>query len=68
MIGLRLTVDKVSWRRVSHIISDVTFERLTGDKGYFDTRVVYISESGPSNARKKRLTICHVVVICLFFF
>ncbi len=57
MIGLRLTVDKASWRRVSHIISDVTFERLTGDKGYFDTRVVYISESGPSNARKKRLAI-----------
>ena len=57
MIGLRLTVDKASWRRVSHIISDFTFERLTGDKGYFDTRVVYISESGPSNARKKRLAI-----------
>ena len=57
MVGLRLTVDKASWRRVSHIISDVTFERLTGDKGYFDTRVVYISESGPSNARKKRLAI-----------
>ena len=57
MVGLRLTVDKSSWRRVSHIISDVTFERLTGDKGYFDTRIVYISESGPSNARKKRLAI-----------
>ena len=57
IVGLRLTVDKASWRRVSHIISDVTFERLTGDKGYFDTRVVYISESGPSNARKKRLAI-----------
>ncbi len=57
MIGLRLTVDKNAWRRVSHIISDVTFERLTGDKGYFDTRVVYISESGPLNKRKKRLAI-----------
>tara|TARA_B100002052_G_scaffold297062_1_gene326874 strand:+ start:716 stop:2062 length:1347 start_codon:yes stop_codon:yes gene_type:complete len=57
MIGLRLTVDKNSWRRVAHIISDETFERLTGDKGYFDTRIVYISESGPTNNRKKRLAI-----------
>ena len=57
MIGLRLTVDKNSWRRVAHIISDETFERLTGEKGYFDTRIVYISESGPTNNRKKRLAI-----------
>jgi len=57
MIGLRLTVDKKSWRRVAHIISDETFERLTGDRGYFDTRIVYISESGPVNKRKKRLAI-----------
>ena len=55
--GLRLSVNKESWRRISHIISDVTFERLTGDKGYFDTKIVYISESGPPNARKKRLAI-----------
>ena len=57
MVGLRLTVEKNSWRRVAHIISDETFERLTGDKGYFDTRIVYISESGPPNKRKKRLAI-----------
>ena len=55
--GLRLSINKESWRRISHIISDVTFERLTGDKGYFDTKIVYISESGPPNARKKRLAI-----------
>ena len=57
MVGFRYTVEKDSWRRVAHIISDDTFERLTGDKGYFDTRVVYISESGPANKRKKRLAI-----------
>jgi len=57
MVGLRLTVNDNSWRRVAHIISDETFERLTGDKGYFDTRIVYISESGPANKRKKRLAI-----------
>ena len=53
MIGLRLTVDKNSWRRVAHIISDETFERLTGDKGYFDTRIVYISESDQQIIGKK---------------
>ena len=57
MVGLRLTVDKNSFRRVAHIISDETYERLTGDMGYFDTRIVYISESGPANNRKKRLAI-----------
>ena len=57
MVGFRYTVEKNSWRRVAHIISDDTFERLTGDKGYFDTRIVYISESGPANKRKKRLAI-----------
>ena len=57
MVGLRLTVNANSWRRVAHIISDETFERLTGDKGYFDTRIVYISESGPADKRKKRLAI-----------
>ena len=57
MVGFRYTVEKDSWRRVAHIISDDTFERLTGDKGYFDTRIVYISESGPANERKKRLAI-----------
>ncbi len=57
IVGLRLTVEKNAWRRVSHIISDETYERLTGDEGYFDTRIVYISESGTPKNRKKRLAI-----------
>lgn len=44
-------------RRVGHIIADAIYERLTGEKGYFDTRVVFIDESGPKNQRKKRLAI-----------
>ena len=57
LIGLRLTVASKAWRRVAHIISDEIFERLSGDSGYFDTRIVYVSESGPQNKRLKRLAI-----------
>ena len=44
-------------RRIAHIIADAIYERLTGEKGYFDTRVVFIDESGAKNARVKRLAI-----------
>ena len=53
LIGLRLSVNEKSWRRVAHIISDEIFERLSGDSGYFDTRIVYIAESGAQNKRLK---------------
>lgn len=46
-----------NWRRVAHLISDKIYERLTGESGYFDTRIVYIAESGPKSARIKRLAI-----------
>jgi TolB protein len=45
------------WRRVAHIISDAVYERLTGEKGYFDTRIVFIDETGPKDRRVKRLAI-----------
>ena len=57
LIGLRLTVSAKAWRRVAHIISDEIFQRLSGDIGYFDTRIVYVAESGPQNKRIKRLAI-----------
>ena len=46
-----------NWRRIAHIISDVIYERLLGEKGYFDTRIVYIAGSGPRDRRVKRLAI-----------
>ena len=46
-----------NWRRVGHIISDAIYERLTGEKGYFDTRIVFIDESGSKERRVKRLAI-----------
>lgn len=46
-----------SWRRVAHIIADAIYMKMTGEKGYFDTRIVFIDETGPRNARIKRLAI-----------
>jgi TolB protein len=45
------------WRRIAHIISDQVYERLTGEKGYFDSRVVFVDESGSKDRRVKRLAI-----------
>src|ERR1700756_2817944 len=45
------------WRRIAHIISDQIYTRLTGEKGYFDSRVVFVDESGPSERRVKKLAI-----------
>ena len=46
-----------NWRRISHLIADEIYKRLTGEEGYFDTRIVYIAESGPAQRRIKRLAI-----------
>jgi len=46
-----------NWRRIAHIISDAIYERITGDKGYFDTRIVFVDESGPKERRIKRLAL-----------
>jgi TolB protein len=55
--GLQFFTTPDNWRRVSHIIADAIYTRLTGEGGYFDTRVVYVAESGPKNRRVKRLAI-----------
>ena len=57
MTGAQLTTTQANWRRVAHIISDAIYERITGEAGYFDTRIVYIAESGPADRRVKRLSI-----------
>ena len=57
MVGLQFFTTPENWRRIGHLISDAIYERLTGEKGYFDTRVVFVSESGPKTRRVKRLAI-----------
>jgi TolB protein len=57
LVGQQYFTTPDVWRRVAHIISDAVYERLTGEKGYFDTRVVFVDETGPKDRRIKRLAI-----------
>jgi len=57
LVGEQFFTQPENWRRVAHIIADAIYERLTGEQGYFDTRVVFVSESGPKDSRQKRLAI-----------
>jgi TolB protein len=57
LVGEQFFASKANWRRVAHIIADAIYERLTGEKGYFDTRIVFIDESGGKTERRKRLAI-----------
>jgi len=57
MLALSLTTVPNNWRRVGHKITDQVYERLTGEKGYFDTRIIYVSEEGPKTQRVKKLAI-----------
>ena len=55
--GERFTTTPENWRRLAHEISDKVYNRLTGESGYFDTRIVFVAESGPKTKRVKRLAI-----------
>lgn len=55
--GRRLTTTPENWRRIAHKIADSIYTRLTGEDPYFDTRIVYIAETGPKTERVKRLAI-----------
>jgi TolB protein len=55
--GLQFAGTTDSWRRMAHKVSDAVYSRITGEGGYFDSRVVFVSESGPRGNRAKRLAI-----------
>ena len=57
MLALAFTTVPNNWRRIGHIITDKIYERLTGEKGYFDTRIIYVAEEGPKTKRIKKLAI-----------
>jgi len=57
MTGFTYATTPDNWRRIAHRISDQIYEQLTGERGYFDTRIVFVSESGPRTRRIKRLMI-----------
>ena len=55
--GLQFGGTTTSWRRMAHKVADAAYSRITGEGAYFDSRVVYVAETGPKNDRKKRLAI-----------
>ena len=57
MIALAFSTSPDNWRRVAHLISDKIYQRLTGEEGYFDTRIIYVSETGLKTQRYKKLAI-----------
>jgi TolB protein len=57
MTGYTFRTVPSNWRRVAHKIADAIYKRVTGEDGYFDTRVVYVSETGAATRRVKRLAI-----------
>jgi TolB protein len=57
MTGLAYFSTPDNWRRVAHIVADAIYKRLTGEDGYFDSRIVYVAETGPKDNRIKRLAI-----------
>lgn len=57
IIGQQYFTNPNNSRRLAHIISDAIYKELTGEGGYFDSRIVFIDESGPKVKRVKRLAI-----------
>ena len=55
--GLQLAGTVDGWRRIAHKVADAVYSRITGEGGYFDSRVVFVSETGPKDNRRKRLAI-----------
>lgn len=55
--GLQFSGTPEGWRRIAHKVADAVYSRITGEGGYFDSRVVYVSETGAKDARQKRLAI-----------
>ncbi len=55
--GLQFVGTKDGWRRMAHKVADAVYSRITGEGGYFDSRVVFVSETGPKNKRVKRLAV-----------
>lgn len=58
MLALSLSARQSQWRKVAHMIADAVYSRITGEGGYFDTKIAYIDKSGPrSKMRVNRLAI-----------
>ncbi|MGE0044457.1 MAG: Tol-Pal system beta propeller repeat protein TolB [Hyphomonadaceae bacterium] len=57
VLGLQFATTQDNWRRIAHRVADQIYRHITGEDGYFDSRIVFVSESGPRTRRVKRLMI-----------
>ncbi|MFD2259649.1 Tol-Pal system beta propeller repeat protein TolB [Chelativorans composti] len=57
LVGEQFFANDENWRRIAHIIADTIYKAFTGESGYFDSRIVFVDESGPAQKRVKRLAI-----------
>ncbi len=55
--GLRFDGSTATWRRLAHKVADAVYSRLTGEGGYFDSRVAFVTESGPKATRRKAIAV-----------
>ena len=55
--GLKFSGKANSWRRIAHKVADEVYSRITGETGYFDSRIVFVSETGGKAQRRKRLAL-----------
>ena len=55
--GMQFDAPREGWRRVAHKVADQVYARITGETAYFDSRVAFVSETGPKDARRKRIGI-----------
>ncbi len=57
VVGVTYTTLPENWRRLAHKIADTIYKEVTGEEGYFDSRIVFVSETGPGDKRRKRLVL-----------
>lgn len=57
LVEFEFKTEKKHWRRIAHLMADKIYKAITGEEGYFDTRIVYVSEHGPQKKRMRRLAI-----------
>ena len=55
--GTAYTTAEANWRRIAHKIADVIYQRMLGERGYFDTRICYVARSGARGRQSTRLAV-----------
>ena len=57
LLGYRQATNAADFRRNSHRVADLIYEKLTGIRGVFSTRIAYVTVSGPAAKRTFRLLV-----------